>query len=299
MIFIAGATGFIGRHLIEALRERGIKARCLVRTPEKAALCKDGLEAVLGDITDKETLRGKLEGAETVLHLVGIIEEKGTDTFRKVHVRGTENLVNEAKKAGVRHFFYQSALGAGKNSWSEYQNTKAEAEEIVRNSGIPYTIFRPSLVVGAGDGFTAKIISLIKAPSPVIPVPGKGRAKFQLLYVGDWVKCFLSIIDNPAAIGRTYEFGGPEHLTYNEIVSAVAKAMGAHKPLLHMPLGLAGAGVRFLENTPLRLATSEQLRLLQVDNICEKDSVKSDFGFDPVPFGKALNLFISPRAPGR
>lgn len=288
MLFIAGATGFIGSNLMAALAERGLRARCLLRSPEK--VCPPGFEAARGDITDRESLRGRLEGVRTVVHLVGIMEEKGGRTFERVHVDGTRNLVDEAKRAGAGHFFYQSALGADINSWSRYLKTKAGAENIVRESGIPFTIFRPSLVIGAGDGFTRKLMDIIKSPAPFIPVPGKGRAKFQPLYVGDWVRCFLGIIDNPEALGKTYELGGPEHLTYNEIVRALAFHMGVRKRLLHIPLGIARFGARVLEKTRFGPATREQLGLLDSDNICETDGVRRDFGFDPVPFGEALRL---------
>src|SRR5208337_228159 len=189
----------------------------LARSAEKGGICrKAGFDAAIGDITDRESLKGKLDNCDTVVHLVGIIEEKEGLSFHRVHVDGTENLVDEAKKAKVRHFFYQSSLGASPSSWSRYLKTKAEAEEIVRTSGIPYTTFRPSLIVGDGDEFTSKLKDLI-ASSPVVPVPGDGKAKFQPLYVGDWVKCFLKLFSSPSPIIRdastVYELGGPDHLT--------------------------------------------------------------------------------------
>jgi|Deesub1362A_J573_1020465.scaffolds.fasta_scaffold00093_85 NADH dehydrogenase len=297
MIFIAGSTGFIGKHLLKALTEKNYKIRCLIRKPKQARTYeKQGIEAIIGDITQRDTLYGILTGVRMVVHLVGIIEEKGNQTFKKVHVEGTKNLVEEAKKAGVEHFFYQSALGASLDSPAAYHRTKAEAEEIVRASGIPFTIFRPSLIVGKGDGFTKKILELIKFPSPVIPVPGKGKALFQPIYIGDWVECFLRIIENPNARDKIYELGGPEQLSYNEIVKLIAEASGVRKPLFHIPMGLANIGVRLLEKTPLSPVTSEQLMLLNEDNICDKQSVRKNFGFKPLPFKEALSLFISRQA---
>jgi uncharacterized protein YbjT (DUF2867 family) len=294
MIFLAGGTGFIGRHLLEALEDSGIKTRCLVRTPRKAEQCEArGFEAAIGDITGRQSLEGALDGARVVAHLVGIIEERGRQTFRRVHVEGTRNLVEEAVKAGVEHFFYQSALGADTGSWAEYQRTKAEAEEIVKASGIPFTIFRPSLVIGEGDGFTRRIQEMIRL-APAVPVPGQGNARFQPIYVGDWIKCFMKILDNPEALGKVYELGGPEHITYNEIIKAVSKAMGREKTLFHFPAAIARIGLGLLEKTPLRVATTEQLRLLETDNICDRESVKKSFGFEPVAFREALGLFISP-----
>jgi NADH dehydrogenase len=242
---------------------------------------------VLGDITDRESLRGRLDGAHTVVHLVGIIAERGGQTFESVHVKGTQNLVDEAKRAGVKLFFYQSALGADIRSWAKYQKTKAEAEEIVKSSGIPYLIFRPSLVVGGDDGFISKIRALIEAPSPVIPIPGSGRARFQPIYVEDWVRCFLKAIDEPSYIGSTIELGGPEHLTYIELVTAIRDELGSVKPLIHIPLMLVK-----LSAPLLGVATYEQIRLLEFDNITEIDSVKRHFGFEPMRFKDALRLFL-------
>lgn len=301
MIFIAGGTGFIGQHLLKALKEGGFKVRCLARTEERATLCrKSGFEAVTGDITDRESLRNSLDAVEMVIHLVGIIEERGEMTFRRVHVEGTRNLVDEAKRSGVKHFFYQSALGASLKSDAAYQRTKAEAEEIVKGSGIPYTIFRPSLVIGEGDGFTDKLKELFRL-GPFVPIPGTGEARFQPLYVDDWVRCFLSILGSVEAIGKTYEFGGPEYLTYNEMVLQLMEVMGIKKPLIHLPISIAKMGVPFiglgnklgkLIGKKIPTVTAEQLMLLGRDNICEIDSVKRHFGFEPIKYKEALRLTL-------
>jgi NADH dehydrogenase len=303
--FIAGGTGFIGRHLIDALGDAGQGVKCLARTENKAMLCERiGFNAVIGDITERESLKGKMDECDIAVCLVGIIEEKGGATFERVHVEGARNFVSEAQKAGIKHIFYQSALGASKSSRAKYYKTKAEAEEIVRESGIPYTIFRPSLVVGPGDGFTEKIRGLISL-GPFVPVPGGGNAKFQPVYVKDWVKCFMKLFSDISVIERresqVYEFGGPEHLTYNELVIRLMEAMGIVKPLVHVPLGLMKLGLPFsgiagrvgaLFGKKIPSATKEQILLLQTDNICDKDSIEKLFGFAPMRYGDALKLFI-------
>lgn len=301
MIFLAGGTGFIGQNLLKALKQGNYRVRCLARTEEKAEICrKAGFDAVTGDITDKESLRGALSGVEMVVHLVGIIEEKGEMTFERVHVEGTRNIVNEAKRSGVRHFFIQSALGASMSSDAVYQRTKAEAEEIVKESGIPYTIFRPSIVIGEGDGFTEKLKELVRI-GPFVPIIGTGSARFQPIYVGDWVRCFFSIIERQEAIGKTYEFGGPEHLTFNDLVLQLMDVMKIKKPLIHIPLYLARMGVPLMGigskvgriiGKKIPTVKSEQLMLLERDNICDIDSVKKIFGFEPIRYKEALRLFI-------
>lgn len=284
MLFITGSTGFIGRHLIKALMGKGYNLRCLVRTKEGADFCKAmGFQFHIGDITDKESIKGALEDVSMVAHLVGIISEKGRQTFKEVHLRGTENLLNESKKEGIKHFFFQSALGADPNSWAVYLKTKAIAEELVRESGIPFTIFRTSLVIGSEDGFTQKIKGIISSLSPFIPIPGHGDTRFQPLYVEDWVRCFMKIIDNPEYRGKIYELGGPQHLTYKEMVTAIRDAMGSAKPIIHIPPALVKVSASLLG-----IATAEQIRLLNVDNITELQSVKKNFGFEPLGFKEAL-----------
>ncbi|MFA4829120.1 MAG: complex I NDUFA9 subunit family protein [Thermodesulfovibrionales bacterium] len=294
MIFIAGASGFIGGHLVDALLKEGCKLRCLARSEKAQRDFKEkGIEVISGDITEPETLEGALNDIDFVVHLVGIMEEKGGVTFEKVHVEGTKNLVNEAKKSGGKHFFYQSALGADKGSWSGYLKTKAEAEEIVKASGIPYTIFRPSLIIGQWDGFTKKLMDLIKM-SPVIPIPGDGKSKFQPVYINDWVKCMLKVIASPESFRGTFEIGGPQQLTYNEIVRTLADAMKVKKTIVHVPMGLMKFGALLAEKTiPLLPVTSDQLRLLEAGNICDVTSVEKSFGFKPMKYRKALEAFIS------
>ncbi|MDI6745297.1 MAG: complex I NDUFA9 subunit family protein [Thermodesulfovibrionales bacterium] len=293
MIFIAGASGFVGGHLIDALLKNAYRFRCLARSEKVGkSLREKGIDVVSGDITIPETIEGALDGVDFIIHLVGIIEEKGSSTFKSVHVEGTRNLIAEAKRAGVKHFFYQSALGADKTSLSGYLRTKAEAEEIVKASGIPFTIFRPSLIIGKWDGFTKKLRDIIKI-APVIPIPGAGKARLQPVYINDWVKCMLKVIAPPDSFKGIFEIGGPQQLTYNEIVKTLADVMKSKKTIIHMPMGLMKFGAFIAEKTiPFLPVSSEQLRLLETDNICDMHSVEKNFGFKPVKYKDALNEFV-------
>ncbi|HWR58698.1 MAG TPA: NAD-dependent epimerase/dehydratase family protein [Thermodesulfovibrionales bacterium] len=300
-LFITGGSGFIGNHLLEALRKEDFGIRCLARNAARAVrFTEKGFEAHLGNVLDRESLNGCMAGVDTVVHLVGIIQVRGEFTFERVHVKGTENLVNEAVKAGVKRFFYQSSLGVSLSSSSQFLGTKAKAEDLVRESGIPYTIFRPSLVIGEQDGFTDRLKALIQL-GPVVPVAGGGNAKFQPMDVDDWVRCFISVINKKDAIGKTYEFGGPEHLTQNEIVTLMMDAMGIKRRIVHLPVSFARAGVPFLGlaqglgkfiGKKIPAVTAEQLLLLGIDNICDVNSVKNLFGFDPIAFKESIRKFI-------
>lgn len=294
MIVISGATGFVGGHLIKQLVSSGNDIACLARSEAASRLLvSKGCRVIRGDIVQPETLQGILHQDDFVIHLVGIIEERGSATFEAVHVQGTRNLVAEAKRAGARHFFYQSALGADRESWSGYMRTKAEAEEIVKQSGIPSTIFRPSLIIGPWDGFTKKLADMIKL-SPVIPLPGEGRGKFQPVYIGDWVRCIVKVIGEPGSFRGTYDIVGPEHLTYREIVERLSSALGYRKPVFSIPMGFmklsASIMERFLPSPPV---TSDQLRLLEQDNIGERDAIERYFGFRPIGLDDMYKEFIS------
>jgi uncharacterized protein YbjT (DUF2867 family) len=293
MIFIAGSSGFVGGHLVDFLLSKGHTVKCLARSEKtRKRLLQNDVELIRGDITSPETLKGILHSDNIVIHLVGIIEEKGDSTFQSIHVEGTKNLIAEAKRACVRHFFYQSALGADLNSWSAYLRTKAEAEELVKQSGIPYTIFRPSLIIGPLDGFTKKIMDMLKF-SPVIPLPGEGKAKFQPIYIKDWLTCIGRVIEDPATFSGTFDIGGPEHLAYRQIVEELSRAAGYRKPTFSIPMGFMKLSASLLERfLPSPPVTSDQLRLLEQDNICELKAVEKVFGFIPERYEDALRRFI-------
>lgn len=297
MIFIAGATGFVGSFLLEWLKSTNIPIRVLVRDEKKGIeLKKQGIEYRTGDITNRESLKNALEDVSLVIHLVGIMEGSPED-FKNVHVRGTENLINESIRAGVKTFFYQSALGASLSGNTPYEKTKAMSEELVRSSGIPYVIFRPSLIIGKFDGFTKRLTELIKT-LPVVPIPGNGKARFQPIYIKDWVRAFGQAVFEKKEINRTYELGGPEWLTYNDMVQAMMEAMKIKKPVVHIPIWSIKAGIpvgRLLTNLTgvnIPVPTSDQLNLLKKDNITDLECIKKNFGFEPVRYREALSLIF-------
>ncbi len=295
-LFLTGATGFVGSNLLPELRQRGIGGRCLLRDTQKASLC-EGFETVIGSLDNIP--QGALDGVDTVVHLVGIMHETGSQTFESVHMKGTQNLVNEALRSGakIKNFFYQSSLGASPGSPSMYQRSKARAEEIVEDSGLPCTIFRPSLILGPGDGFTKQICQMISA-SPVVAVPGRGEARFQPLLISDWVRCFLLALESGGQ-DRVYELGGPEHFSFNDLVMEYMAAMGEkeNKKLIHFPMGLAKAGLSLLSAAKMAGINippvgHEQLLLLSTDNITALDSIKRQFGFEPQSIKGKIRDFI-------
>lgn len=295
MILVTGGTGFVGGHLIRRLRQEGLPVRTLARHPDRAQPLKDlGVEVVLGDISEKVSLEKAAEGIERVIHLVGIIQEIPGVTFRGVHVEGTRNVIEAARKAGVRHFFHQSALGTRPGAKSEYHRTKWEAEELVRQSGIPHTILRPSLIYGLGDGFTTRLSEMLKLV-PVMPLIGSGKSRVQPVYIDDVVSCMVKAVTGDAFLNEIYEIGGPDQLTYEEVTKAIAEAMGIKRTAVHVPLffmkPIARALETMLSNPPL---TTDQLIMLQEDNVCSMRDIRDAFGIEPLAFREGLRKFIRP-----
>ncbi len=293
MILVTGGTGFVGGHLIRRLRGKNIPVRALVRAPEKAAsLKKLGVEVVKGDVSDRESLDAAAAGVERVVHLVGIIQEAAGQTFKGIHVEGTRTVLAAAKKAGVRHFFHQSALGTRPNAASEYHRTKWEAEELVRESGIPYTILRPSLIYGPGDKFTLRLADMLRL-SPVLPVIGSGTSKVQPIYIDDVVSCIEKAVAGDAHLNEIYEIGGPEQLTYEEVTKAIAQALGIRRPKMNVPMLFMKPMAKVLETIlPTPPVTTDQLIMLQEDNVCTLKDIRDAFGIEPVAFAEGLRRFM-------
>jgi NADH dehydrogenase len=265
----------------------------VVRTPAKAqALADLGVEVVPGDISDRASLEAAAAGIERVIHLVGIIQEAPGATFQSVHVDGTRNLLEASKKAGVRHFMYQSALGARPNAKSRYHQTKWEAEELVSKSGIPFTILRPSLIYGPGDQFTIRLAEMIRL-SPVLPVIGSGRSRIQPIFIDDVVECIRKIVTSDSYLNEIFKIGGPEELTYEEITKAIAAALGVDRPVVHMPLFFMRTMAKIAEAVlPKAPVTTDQLIMLQEDIVCDMKDIREVFGIEPVKFREGLAKFL-------
>ena len=296
MILVTGGTGFVGGHLIRRLRKQDVAVRAVVRNPDKARPLKDlGVDVVKGDVSDRALLENAAKGCDRAVHLVGIIQEAPGATFRGVHVEGTRNILEAARNAGVRQFFYQSALGTRPNARSEYHRTKWEAEELVRAGAIPFTILRPSLIYGPGDQFTIRLSEMIRM-SPVLPVIGSGKSKVQPIFIDDVVSCIVKAVTSDAFLNEMYEIGGPEQLAYEEVTVTIAEAMGIVRPTLHMPLFLMRSLARVLEAVlPRPPVTTDQLIMLQEDNVCGMRDIRDAFGIEPLPFRDGLKQFIAPK----
>src|SRR5438445_569139 len=231
-VFVTGATGFVGRAVVQALRAEGQVVRCLVRRGSERDLRGfEAIERVEGDVRSRHTLEDGIAGCDVVIHLVGIIREypaRGI-TFDRVHVDGTINVLDVAREAGVRRFIHMSALGTRAGARSRYHQTKWAAEEAVRSNPLPWTIFRPSIIYGRGDGFVTILAGMI-GRLPVVPVIGTGRQRLQPVPVAHVAQGFVRALSLDARVKHTYDVGGPEPVTMVDLLDRVAAAMGRRRP---------------------------------------------------------------------
>jgi uncharacterized protein YbjT (DUF2867 family) len=272
-ILITGGTGFVGSELRKHLEGRRI--RLLARDPNSVD-AEAGTELVAGDILQPETLAPAMDGVDTVIHLVAIIEESGSSTFDRVIRQGTENVVRSASSAGIKRFINMSAMGAQANPAFPYLNAKWQAEEAVRSSGIPFTIFRPSVIFGPGDGFINVLADLVRK-APVIPVVGQGTSKFHPVAVADVADAFRAALDDPGSVGETYELGGGAIYTYEQMLDAIAAELGKSKRKVHVPVGLMKSVVALSGPLPKSLrppVTREQLNMLSLDNCTDRSATE-------------------------
>ena len=290
-VLLTGGTGFIGRVVVSELVRRGHEVLVVARNVDVAMPA--GARHIPGDISEASSLHGPFVDVDAVVHLVGIIREVGTATFQRVHVDGTQNVVDAMEQADVRRIVYVSAIGASPDGVSRYQTTKFEAEEIIRRSGLDYVILRPSLVFGPGDEFTASLTDLVRQIGPT-PVVGDGKSRFQPIAVENVVSCIVESLENDEHTGKTYELGGPDVLTFEQMVGMVSVALGVHKSILHVPRWAVKAGVATLEKITSRLpVTSDQLAMLQRDNVCSHNDAQEVFSLHLTRFRDALPTMVA------
>jgi NADH dehydrogenase len=299
ILLITGATGFVGSGVLRALGRDGTNAptgpfagmaiRSLQRTARKPV---SGIETVLGDVTDADSLAGKFDGVDTVIHLVGIIETTGETSFDSVIRQGTENVVAEARKAGIRHFIHMSALGAQDNPVFPYHQAKFRAEQTVKASGLDYTIFRPSVIFGEGDGFISVLTGVVRT-FPVVPVVGDGKARFQPVHLDDVGASFAHVVANPEeSRSKTYELGGAKSYSYEDMLDVIATVIGKRKPKVHVPMPLMKAVVRLSSPLPKALrppVTMEQLKMLALDNSTSDSATPKLIGHEPVALENGIS----------
>ena len=282
MILITGATGFVGRRVVEALVANGRSVRALVHSASRASvLSAYDVDVAEGDVLVPESLDHAFDGVEAVIHLVAVIRERGGMTFKRVNYQGTKNVLEAARAAGVGRFVQASPIGAGSDPAIPYLYNCWMAEQEAERSPVQHTTLRFSVGFGEGDEFFNVMAAQIKL-SPVVPIAGDGKARFQPIAVEDVARCLTCALETDDTAGRTIEVGGPAYLTYEQMVDLVADTLGARIAKVHVPLGLMRpVAAIFAALMPRPPITPDQLKMLGLDSTTDLDSVERNFGFIP------------------
>lgn len=297
-VFLTGGTGFVGSQILRRLLKDGHQVRVLVRTQGTCRIsgAPGTIEEVQGDILQPASLKDSMTGCNAVIHLVGIIYERGKQTFESIHHVGTRNLLNAALASGVQRFVQMSALGARPEDASPYHLTKFAAEEEVHKSGIAYTILRPSLIFGEGSAFIQQMVQVMRAAPFVRPVPGTGEYRFRPVYIDDVVECFTRALDTPGATDCTIELVGSEELSLNEIAAEIAACIGVRKKAVHVPIAVMKMAAAAFSVLPIKPPiTSVQIRMLEEGSTADPEPMMTVFGFRPTGFKEGLRKYLCPK----
>ena len=273
-VLAVGGTGFIGRHLCEQLVDAGHAVTALSRRPDRSAV-PDEVTTTRGDVTEYASIAGAFEGVDAVINLVALSPlfepAGGNERHDDVHRGGTENCLRAARGAGVERFVQLSALGADPSGPTHYLRAKGRAEGLVRESGLDWTILRPSVVFGDGGEF----LSFVRRVTPPVlaPLPGGGSTQFQPIHVRNTAALIVAALGEAHA-GETYELGGPAVLTLAEIAQLVRGADGRTPSVVSVPMGLAGAGLKLADAVPGVPFGTDQYRALRLDNTTQDNAVE-------------------------
>jgi uncharacterized protein YbjT (DUF2867 family) len=291
VILLTGGSGFVGGHVVHALRAAGQDVRCVVRDRRRGERLEAwGCELLEGDVTDPESLRAAVAGCDTVVHLVAIRQGK-PEAFQRIMIDGTRNLIAASRDAGVGRFVLMSALGTTEETKDlvPYYGAKWQMEQDVKVAGMPYVIFRPSFIFAKDGGILPTFAKLARL-APVTPIIGSGKLRIQPIWADDVGAYFAKSIELDAAIGRTFEIGGPDAVSWNEFWERLKKIRGIKRPSLHVPIGLMKVNALITERLPGDIPlTRDLLKMLQAgDNVVTDPSATEVFGLPLVPLDEQL-----------
>ena len=299
-ILLTGASGFVGAAVLRKLLAAGYGVNALVN--RRPLTVEGDVRQVRGGLWDAAALDEAAAGCAGTIHLVGIIAERGRNTFQRVHVEGTASVLAACARAGVRRYMQMSALGTRETAASEYHRTKWAAEQLVRKSGLDWTILRPSMIHGPEGEFMRMVADWARGKAPpflFMPYFGRGllglggAGQLQPVYVEDVARAFVEALDRPETIGKVYDLGGADRLTWPEFHRTSAQAIvGRRQRVAAMPAWLAKTLARILPASLLPF-NRDQVTMSQEDNTCDLTPFERDFGWRPRGFNETLPLYAA------
>ena len=292
---IIGGTGFVGSYIVDALLDAGHEPHVLVRSGSEAKLHRAGeCKVTTGDLESPDAVDALVSGCDAVIYNVGILREfpgKGI-TFEALQYRGAKTVAEAAKRAGVRQFLLMSANGID-SAQTPYQTTKLKAEAMIRDSGLDYTIFRPSVIFGDPRGtmeFATQLYrDMVRAPLPAVGFhtglsPAHGEVLMSPVHVCDVADAFVNALSDESTVGKCFVLGGPEVVSWPQMLQRIAEAVGKKKLILPMPIGFMKFGATLLDWLPFFPVTKDQLTMLADGNTAEPDDLVSLIGREPMEF---------------
>lgn len=292
MILVTGATGFIGHHLVKHLVEAQHPVCGLIRPSPRERSFAPGLKMhiVAGDLNDLPALRVALYHATHVVHLAGVWDETGHDTFESANLQGTRNLIDAMKEVDVKRLITVGSIAAHTHSAYPFMRVKAQMDDIVEASGLDYTILESSAVYGPNDDWTETITLALRRFPFFFPIPGDGRVRLQPLLVSDLARCILICLANDKTSRKVFTVGGPQQMTYDELVTIIMQAGQRSRRKRYLPPASAARWSNFMRGFigGRTLYTKTQLDLLSIDRTTNLDAVSFQFGFTPARMANSL-----------
>ncbi len=280
LVTVFGGAGFVGRYVVRALAQRGYRVRVAVRRPDLAGHLQPmggvgQIHAIQANLRYPDSVARAIAGSDAVVNCVGILVKTGAQTFDAVHTAGAQAIAKAAKEAGIRRLVHISAIGADKNSRGAYGRSKAAGETAVLAEVPEAVILRPSIIFGREDGFFNRFAAMARM-SPMLPLIGGGSTRFQPVYVGDVAAAVVAAVEGRATPGTVYELGGPEVLTFRQLLDRTQEWTGRERCYLRLPFGLAKFAAALTAPLPntMRPLTVDQVAMLQTDNVVSDAATK-------------------------
>jgi uncharacterized protein YbjT (DUF2867 family) len=299
-ITVLGGAGFVGSALVTKLDQAGYTVKVLSRRREssKHLILLPKVQVLECNIADNVALKQALIGSDAVINLVGILHESRKNTFENIHHQLPRRVAQVCEELGITRLIHMSALQASKTAPSQYLRSKAAGENAVNefSKKLNITIFKPSVIFGRGDSFLSLFAMLIKF-LPVIFL-AKPNSKFQPIWVEDVVQCFVNALEKTSTYGKSYELGGPNVYTLRELVQKVMDVLGKTRPIIGLNNTLSMAQASAMQLSPIPLMTRDNIRSMQVDNVCD-DVIASELDVTPTSLDVVAPEYIiysSPRA---
>lgn len=296
-VTVFGGSGFLGRYVVERLADRGVVVRVAVRDPEAAKHLRtlgqvSQVTPIACDIKNEDDVLRAVEGSDGIISLVGILAERGSQTFKALHVEAPERIARAAAGAGCKSFAHVSAIGASPSALSEYSRSKAAGEDAIREAFPDVVILRPSVIFGPEDGFFNLFGGMARI-LPALPLFGGGRTRFQPVYVADVADAVVQTLFDDDAAGKTYELGGPKVYTFRELMELLLREIRRDRFLVPLPFAVGDIQATVLGCLPNPPVTRDSMKSLREDNVVGDDALSfGDLGIAPTAAETILPTYV-------